>query len=237
MDAITSAVVARYFESGLFAPMGIPSEAQLIVPKVQPLEFDSSPVICLAGKTGAGKSVVARYLSVFYGFSWIRTRDIVRNLLLKDITTPPGKRLFQRTINPEQVSETDLRDFGALILDVYKQRPLREMLNDVIQQAPGPVVVDSIRDISDVSQDDSGQRPIVTWFVDCSDSIIQQRLVAKTKFGEKRIQMASPVDHTASALKREVHTVISNSGSLEELRWHVDDALFEITVLATTETD
>ena len=69
MDAVTSAIVARYFQSGLFEPMGIPSEAQLIVPKVRPIIFDNAPVICLAGKTGAGKSVVARYLSVFYGSS------------------------------------------------------------------------------------------------------------------------------------------------------------------------
>lgn len=31
MDAITAAIVGRYFEAGLFEPMGIPSEAQLIV--------------------------------------------------------------------------------------------------------------------------------------------------------------------------------------------------------------
>ena len=75
MDAITSAIVGRYFESGQFEPMGISSEAQLIVPKVRPFQFENSPIICLAGKTGAGKSVVARYLSVgFYGFDWIRTR-------------------------------------------------------------------------------------------------------------------------------------------------------------------
>ena len=54
MDAITSAIVGRYFEVGLFEPMGIPSEAQLIVPKVRPLVFREKPVICLAGKTGAG---------------------------------------------------------------------------------------------------------------------------------------------------------------------------------------
>jgi predicted nuclease with RNAse H fold len=65
MDAVTSAIVGRYFEAGQFEAMGIPAEAQLIVPKVQPLEFLDAPIICLSGKTGAGKSVVARYLSTF----------------------------------------------------------------------------------------------------------------------------------------------------------------------------
>ena len=45
--------------------MGILKRHNLSFPKVRPLEFENSPVICLAGKTGAGKSVVARYLSVF----------------------------------------------------------------------------------------------------------------------------------------------------------------------------
>jgi len=93
MDAITSAIVGRYFEAGLFEPMGIPGEAQLIVPKVRPLAFENNPVVCLAGKTGAGKSVVARYLSVFYGFEWVRTRDIIRDLLLEDtylVRLPPS---------------------------------------------------------------------------------------------------------------------------------------------------
>lgn len=95
MDAITSAIVGRYFEAGLFEPMGIPSEAQLIVPKVAPLKFDLAPVVCLAGKTGAGKSVVARYLSVFYGFHWARTRSVIRDLLIDDIKRRPSDKLFE----------------------------------------------------------------------------------------------------------------------------------------------
>ena len=77
-------IVGRYFEAGLFEPMGIPSEAQLIVPKIRPLVFENNPVICLAGKTAAGKSVIARYLSVFYGFEWVRTRKIIVELLVED---------------------------------------------------------------------------------------------------------------------------------------------------------
>ena len=71
--------------------MGVSSEAQLIVPKVNPLEFERNPVICLAGKTGAGKSVVARYLSVFYGFNWIRTRDVIRELSIEDSARPTDR--------------------------------------------------------------------------------------------------------------------------------------------------
>ena len=94
IDAITSAVVGRYFEAGTYEPMGIPSESCLIVPKHQLLEFSAPPVVCLAGPSGAGKSVVARYLAVIYGFQWCKTRDLVRELLIDDclLYTSPSPR-------------------------------------------------------------------------------------------------------------------------------------------------
>ncbi len=226
MDAVTSAIVGRYFESGLFEPMGIREEAQLIVPKVRPFVFDCNPVICLSGKTGAGKSVVARYLSVFYGFEWIRTRNVIRQLLLDDIATPQSRRLFKRTIDPAAISEGDLREFGAVILDVYHQVPLRTKLMETIQRTDGPVVVDSIRDLVDLNFDDLNSRSAKIWFVDCKDSIIAKRLTSTTKLGEKRPHAQSLVDRTAPTIRRKANHVIINNGSLEELRWRVDDILF-----------
>jgi histidinol phosphatase-like PHP family hydrolase/predicted nuclease with RNAse H fold/dephospho-CoA kinase len=231
MDAITSAIVGRYFESGLFEPMGIESEAQLIIPRVRPLVFTHSPVICLAGKTGVGKSVVARYLSVFYGFEWIRTRNVIRDLLIDDITAAPGKKLFNRSVDPGAITEKDLREFGAVVLDVYKQVPLRKKLTRTVQRIKAPVVVDSIRDIIDVNRDTLGGRPVLTWFVECNDSIIRQRLDEKSKMGEKRLKTGSPVDRTASAIQGQADAIIPNSGSLEELRWQVDDTLFAVLLL------
>lgn len=227
MDAITAAIVGRYFEAGLFEPMGIPAEAQLIVPKVRPLKFEIPPVICLAGKTGAGKSVVARYLSVFYGLEWIRTRDIIRQLLIDDVQQAPEKRLSTLRVEANAISEKDLREFGAIILEVHKQVPVREQLTKTIRNCPHPVVVDSIRDVVDVDSDAIAGRPSLVWFVECDDAVIRQRLSSKTKLGEKRIAGLSPVDHTALTLRADADNVISNNGSLEELRWSVDNVLFE----------
>jgi dephospho-CoA kinase len=232
MDAVTSAIVGRYFEVGLFEPMGIPKEAQLIVPKVRPLVFDSNPVICLAGKTGAGKSVVARYLSVFYGFEWVRTRNLIRELLIEDMNTPPERRLFQRSVDPRNISEIDLREFGAVVLEIHKQVPLRKKLTRTIKQCDAPIVVDSIRDTVDVDPSALGERPVVTWFVDCHDSVIQRRVATKTKLGDKRIKTESPVDRTALSIRHQADNIIPNNESLEELRWRVDDTLFAATVLS-----
>ena len=231
MDAITSSIVGRYFESGLFEPMGIPSEAQLIVPKVSPLIFDNNPVICLAGKTGAGKSVVARYLSLFYGFKWLKTRDVIRDLLLEDCSRPQETRLSETSVDPNAISERNLRDFGALILDVCKQVPLRNKLAETIRREQNPIVVDSIRDTVDVDAAVLGGRPTIIWFVDCNDSIIRNRLASKTKSGERRLKSGSPVDHTAPIIRKSADAVLPNVGTLEDLRWKIDDTLFAILKL------
>ncbi|MGJ5816773.1 PHP domain-containing protein [Paludibaculum fermentans] len=226
MDAVTSAIVGRYFESGLFEPMGVPSEAQLIVPKVSPLVFDDSPIICLAGKTGAGKSVVARYLSIFYGFKWVRTRNIIEELLREDLTAPLEHRLSDLASRPDAISEEDLRTFGAVILTRHRQIPLRKKLSETLRRNVTPIVVDSIRDTVDVDPAIFGNRPVLTWFVDCSDSIINQRLATRAKVGEKRTSTGSPVDQTASSVRRHADALIPNGGTLEELRWRIDDTLF-----------
>jgi histidinol phosphatase-like PHP family hydrolase/predicted nuclease with RNAse H fold/dephospho-CoA kinase len=231
MDAITSAIVGRYFEAGLFEPMGIPSEAQLIVPRVRPLVFSENPIICLAGKTGAGKSVVARYLSVFYGFEWLRTRNVIRELLVEDQQSPEGKRLFDRSVEISTISESDLREFGALILDVHKQAPLRAKLLKTINKTAGPMVIDAIRDTVDVDSKALRKSIVLTWFIDCADSIIQQRLATRMKLGQKRSAASSPVDHTAPSIRSHADLAITNNGTLEELRWKVDDALFAVTSL------
>jgi histidinol phosphatase-like PHP family hydrolase/predicted nuclease with RNAse H fold/dephospho-CoA kinase len=235
MDAITSAIVGRYFEADLFEPMGIPSEAQLIVPKVRPLTFENNPVICLAGKTGAGKSVVARYLSVFYGFEWIHTRDLIRELLIEDLNRPPKERFFRRRVDANAISEMALREFGAIILQDHKQLPLRQKLTELLKQSIAPVVVDSIRDVEDVGARAVATRPILTWFVECDDSIIRARLTAKTKFGDPRPPNGSPVDRTAVSIRRIADRVILNNGPLGDLRWGIDDALFAVAVLSRDE--
>lgn len=228
MDAITSAIVGRYFEAGLFEPMGIPSEAQLIVPKVRPLVFEKNPVICLAGKTGAGKSVVARYLSVFYGFHWMHTRDVIRELLIEDQSAPKSKRLFDRKVKPESISEADLREFGAIVLDRYHQVPLRKRLAAMLVHEPTPVVLDSIRDLVDVEKEIAEARPVLIWFIDTNDAVILARLKNRKKGPEDRTQSTSPVDHTAAMIRSKAEYIISNNGSLEELRWRVDDTLFSM---------
>lgn len=234
MDAITSAIVGRYYESNRFEPMGIPSEAQLIVPKVSPLIFHKRPIICLTGKTGAGKSVVARYLSVFYGFMWIRTRDVIRDLLKADQAAPAEVRMYTEPINVDRIIEQDLRQFGALILNEYQQKPLQQHLTKTVAGCASPVVIDSIREITDVDQSVLSGRPILIWFIQSPNSQIRRRLAEKRKLGQKRLEEKSPVDRVVPQVRSISNTIISNSGSLEDLRARVDDALWRATEIVQT---
>lgn len=227
MDAITSAIVGRYFESGQYEAMGIPSEAQLIVPKASPLHFEENPIICLAGCTAAGKSVVARYLSVFFGFHWIRTRDLIRELLLEDAARPLGERLWQEQLDLRGgITEAALQQFGRIVMKMYDQGPLRRVLARTVQALQAPVVVDAIRDLGDLSDKAREHRPVATWYVDCSDTTIRQRLQTGSKLGIKRITQAPGIDSRLKRIAEAADRTLTNDGTLEALRWQIDDALF-----------
>ena len=89
-------------------------------------------------------------------------------------------------------------------------------------------MVDSIRDTVDVDAAVLGGRPTMIWFIDCNDSIIQHRLASKTKSGERRLKSGSFVDQTAPIIRKSADAVVPNTGTLEDLRWKIDDTLFAI---------
>jgi histidinol phosphatase-like PHP family hydrolase/predicted nuclease with RNAse H fold/dephospho-CoA kinase len=226
MDAITSAIVGRFYEANEFEPMGIPSEAQLIIPKLHPLIYEKLPIICLSGKTGAGKSVVARYLSLFYGFHWLRTRDIIRALLVDDQKLPFAKRMYKKAVADNVITDAILRDFGIIILEQYRQEPLIRKLDEMVAVIKRPVVVDAVRDLSDfLSLSQFGNEPKL-WYVDAPESAIRNRLVARQKKGGRPIGNENRIDQKAKILKSNATVCLKNESSLEDLRWRVDDALF-----------
>ena len=225
IDAITSALVGRYFEAGRYEPMGIPSEAQLIVPKHCILDFDSPPVICLAGHSGVGKSVVGRYLATIYGFEWIKTRNLIRDLLIEDCAKPASKRLFDQDVDPTNIQEVHLREFGFLIKKKYEQKPLREYLARKLNEHEVPVVVDAIRAPDDVSSNDLN-RPVYTWYLTAKESLSKKRIEERAKKDSTRTIGKAKLDRTVHEADFEISSVIENNGSLEDLRWQIDDVLF-----------
>jgi dephospho-CoA kinase len=234
MDAITSAIVGRFYEANEFEPMGIPAEAQLIIPKLHPLIYEKTPIICLSGKTGAGKSVVARYLSLFYGFHWLRTREIFRALLADDLQHPIAKRMYQMEVVGNIITETDLREFGIIILEKYKQEPYIHKLDEMVAVINRPVVVDAVRDLSDFLSLYQFQREPTLWYVDAPESLIRNRLLQRREKGIWPMGNENRIDQKAHILKSNATYCLNNGSSLEDLRWRVDDALFGIIQLERT---
>ena len=226
IDAITSALVGRFYESSNYIPMGMPSESELIVPAMRPLLFESPLIICLAGKTGAGKSTVARYLSVFYGLKWLKTRELIRELLIDDATASQGERLFNRVVDPQNITEADLREFGGVVLRKYKQKPLRMKLTAKIINAENSLVIDSVRAYSDIDWSALSEAHPIIWLIDCDEKTLQSRLINRSKHGVKKPTTASPVDAGVAELIPRADLKIVNNASLEALRWAVDDTLF-----------
>jgi dephospho-CoA kinase len=83
-----------------------------------------------------------------------------------------------------------------------------------------------VRDTTDIDTAALAERPISTWFIDCSDALIQRRLATRRKGIEKAIKTASPVDRTAETIRRLADYEISNNGTLEDLRSRTDDVVF-----------
>jgi dephospho-CoA kinase/predicted nuclease with RNAse H fold len=228
MDAITAAIVGRYYEVGQFEAMGIAEEAQLIVPKLQPLRLNKHLVICLAGKTGAGKSVVARYLALFFGFHWIKTRDIVHDLLVDDIRRQPEGRMFPKVADEHSIKEADLNEFGILLLEKYQQKPFLNKLHDMVTAQEQPVVVDAVRDLADYETLEALGAEVVLWFVDTSAAIIHKRFNQRSKAKQQPAKMIERIDQKTSILKTNASRYLPNDATLEELRWRIDDELFNI---------
>ena len=51
----------------------------------------------------------------------VQERNLIRDLLVEDAALPTKERMFDRQVDPESITEQDLRDFGVLILDKYQQ--------------------------------------------------------------------------------------------------------------------
>jgi dephospho-CoA kinase len=194
---------------------------------LRPLRFEKQPIVCLAGKTGTGKSVVARYLALFYGFHWLKTRDLIRALLIDDLRLPRKQRVYQRQIEEAEIQDADLREFGIIVLERFHQEPLLRKLDETVSTIDRPVVVDAVRDLTDFQSLLKLQRESLLWFVDTPATMIQNRLQSRGRNGKGSSSNGNRIDQKMSILKVNAHSCLQNDTSLEDLRWRVDDKLFE----------
>jgi len=232
MDAITAAIVGRYYYAKQTIPMGVPKEAQLIVPVAKPVLIDTNLIIVLCGPTASGKSLAARYLATNYGFNWIKTRNIIAEILVSNYLKIPEKEGFQKYINkdPQEISNNTLKEFGEILLHNYHQNPFLSKLKNVVKKADGPIVIDAARSEADIETlEQISNKIIIAWFIQSSDKIRHPRLDLRQS-KEVRKPSNSLLDFKKIDARmeflRECSQIIENEGSLENLRWALDDNLF-----------
>ena len=232
MDAITAAIVGRYYYANQTIPMGVPNEAQLIVPVAKPVLIDPSLIIVLCGPTASGKSIAARYLAANYGFNWIKTRDIISQILVSNYLKISEKESFHKYINkdPKEISNSILKEFGGILLHNYDQRPFLSKLKNVVKRAEGPIVIDAARSEVDIETLEQIQNKIVIpWFIQSLDKTRRPRLdLRQSKEVKKPSNSLSDFKRIDARVEflRERSQKIENEGSLEDLRWAIDDNLF-----------
>ena len=169
-----------------------------------------------------------------FGFTWVRTRPLLSDLPLNSLKSSRISRSLDERIDSDAITEEQSQKNDETILEKHKQVPFRNTLTDLVAHLEGPVVVDSIHYALDLNRDALGERPALIWFVDCSDAMIRERLTKKVKPDQRRSMAGSPVDPTASQSRNLADYFIPNSGSLEDLRWCVDDTLFRVVEFQTS---
>lgn len=228
LDAITSAIVGRFFEVGQYEAMGIPSEAQLIVPKTPCLIFDKAPVICLAGAPGSGKSVVGRYLALYYGFNWIKTGE-----LLQYLTTIKLHNEHCNKILVKQSSHHKKKCIGLCGENMINDSIYYSFINKLVSMVTathGAVVIDSILLNEDISLIEEMNREIFIWYVYRPST---QNKLANLSQIDAIYERIFPNQAAIDLYRKNNYAVIDiiNNETLQKLHWSVDNALFSMTVL------
>jgi len=219
LDAITSAIVGRFFEAGQYEAMGIPSEAQLIVPKTPCLNFDRAPIICVAGEKGVGKSVISRYLSLYFGFHWVKKTNSEKHHYIPEQISCNLSMTIKSLNCGEAIDTSATSNSGC--------HSLKEELNKVISIFEGPIVVDSISSLDELDSLKLNGRDIFIWFVYRPKRLISLALNNKNNQA-KLFNDNDPSRKKLNNFSPKVNSIIDNDSTLEKLHWLIDNNLFEI---------
>ena len=218
MDAITAAIVGRFYEAGSYEAMGIPSEAQLIVPTLPILNFEKPPIICLSGRSVVGKSVVARYLSLYYGFKWIKTWE----LECKEI---PFRDRFAEILSiAENINSLPESEISIL----FEMFDLEYPISFLFPNTKEPVVVDAITSKNDIAEIVHKERKVLIWHIDCPEVKLMEN--RKNNGFPKTNRDFSDSDTEANELAKICDNELLNNDTLEKLHWAVDDTLFSCII-------
>jgi hypothetical protein len=139
--------------------------------------------------------------------------------------------MFHKPVDEHNIKDSDLTEFGIVLLEQFQQEPLLRKLRETVIAAKRPVVVDAVRDLADFDILHGLERQNILWFVDATEAAIQSRLAQRAKQAGRSPIVGSRIDQNMGMLKKSAQRTLRNDASLEDLRWRVDDALFEVVHL------
>lgn len=133
LDAITAALVGKFFIDEYFEPIGIPEENDMIVPSVNSRKNNYEIVIGITGNIAAGKTTASEYLKNKHNFSYCRYSQILSERLLA---------------KEKKVNRESLQEIGKTVFSGDSQYELNMCVNSKVC-GNSFVVIDGMRHFED----------------------------------------------------------------------------------------
>ena len=215
LDAITAALVGKFFIDGYFEPIGIPEENDMIVPCAKKKNNEYNLIIGIAGTIAAGKTTASEYI-VGKGFAYSRYSLIIAKLLEK---------------NGIQVERSTLQNVGGNLFDAQKQYELNKKVDDYLS-GNEYIVIDGMRHYEDYTYwKEKNFKNFYLLYIDSDPKI------CATRYGEKEFQQVAShhVEQEITGLRQLADVIIDNNSTFENLYSQIDN--FLKTVCPKRETD
>lgn len=208
LDAITAAVVGKFFIDGYFEPIGIPEENDMIVPSIDRNSNDNNLIIGITGTIAAGKTTVSTYIAE-KGFAYTRYSLIIAEML-KEKGIP--------------VNRFSLQKAGGDLFESQKQYDLNKKVENYIA-GNSNVVIDGIRHYEDYTYwKEKNFKNFYLVYIQTDPEICAIR------YKEKEFQKVinHNVEQEVTSLRQFADVVINNNGTFDDLYLQIDNLISEV---------
>lgn len=205
LDAITAALVGRFFIDGYFESIGIPEENDMIVPSTEKKSDGYKLIIGITGAIASGKTTASMYIAE-KGFAYSRYSLII------------AKMLEESGI---QVERASLQRAGGNLFDSQKQYNLNKKVDEYVSGSCN-IVIDGIRHYEDYTYwKEKNFKNFYLVYIQADPKICAARYKGK----DFQNAVNHHVEQEVISLRQFADVVIENNGTFEDLYLQLDDLL------------